>query len=214
MARVAGTTVLIDGPTGRYPYDGVADNIVWPVLVADFKSHAQITHVHDDHLISSEFGGYLADAVEEIETRGQVSLINQKRRMILDGLPCDESIAVLRGPLVSITAIKYLDKDNAEQTLSPTLYRSNFRSRRGSIWFAGTSALTMTYGEGAVWIDMVCGHGISPNLVPAQWRQLVAVLATRSYERRELASGGGLDAAMEAVINRKVIAAGGSRRYV
>jgi hypothetical protein len=49
---------------------------------------------------------------------------------------------------------------------------------------------------------------------PIAWRQLVAVVAMHSYERRELASGGGLDEAMERVINRKIIAAGGSRRYV
>jgi uncharacterized phiE125 gp8 family phage protein len=214
MSTVEGSTVLLDGPEGRYPYDGEPDNVIWPVTIEDFKGHAQISHDYDDFLVDNEFGGYLADAVEEIETRGQVSLIYQKRRQVLDSLPSERAIAVLRGPLQSITTVRYLDADGVEQTLSSTLYRPITRSKRGSIWFADTAAITVADGEGVCWIDMVCGFGITPKDVPAAWRQLVAVVAMHSYERRELASGGGLDEAMERVINRKVIIAGGSRRYV
>lgn len=213
MATVEGSSILIGGPVGRFPYDGEPDNIVWPIVLDDFKEHAQIGHNFDDWLLSSSFGGFLADATEEIEARGQVSLISQRRRLLLNCLPSERAVAVLRGPLVSITAVRYLDAAGVEQTLATSFYRPVL-SKRGSVWFNDTDAIATAEGEGVCSIDMVCGHGETPSMVPAQWRQLVAIIATRAYERRELASGGGLDEAMAKVIDRKVIAAGGSRRYV
>lgn len=212
MAKIEGTTVLL--PDGRYPYDGVAVNVVWPVTMQELKDHAQIRHVAEDDLLSSNFGGYLADAVEEVEARGQVSLISQRRRLVLDRMPCSESILAMRGPLASVEEIGYLDADGVAQTLATTYYRVDVRSKRGGVYFRDTSGITVDDGDAVVWIDMTCGFGNTAAQVPAQWRELVAVVATHAYERRELASGGGLDDAMERVINRKVVLAGGARRYV
>lgn len=212
MAKIEGTTTLL--PSGRFPYDGLAVNVVWPVTLAEIKSHAQITHDAEDDLLQSDFGGYLADAVEEVEARGQVSLIYQRRRLTLDRLPCEETIQALRGPLVSVESIQYLDADSTVQTLADTYYRIDDRSKRGGVYFKDTSGLLVDDGEAVVWIDMTCGFGETSASVPAQWRELVSIVATHSYQRRELASGGGLDDAMERVVNRKVVAAGGSRRYV
>lgn len=212
MGRIEGTTTLL--AAGRFPYDGIAANVVWPVTLSEIKQHAQVSHDVEDDLLSSDFGGYLADAVEEIEARGQVSLIYQRRRLTLDRLPCHETIAALRGPLVSVESVGYLDSDSAAQTLEDTYYRIDNRSKRGGIYFNDTSGICIEDGEGSVWIDMTCGYGEVSANVPAQWRQLVAIVATHSYQRRELASGGGLDDAMERVIDRKIVVAGGSRRYV
>lgn len=212
MGRIEGTTTLL--AAGRFPYDGIAANVVWPVTLSEIKQHAQVSHDVEDDLLSSDFGGYLADAVEEIEARGQVSLIYQRRRLTLDRLPCQETIAALRGPLVSVESIGYVDSDGATQTLAGTYYRIDSRSKRGGVYFNDTSGISLDDGEGSVWIDMTCGFGDRSAEIPAQWRQLVAIVATHSYQRRELASGGGLDDAMEKVINRKVVIAGGSRRYV
>lgn len=212
MATIEGTTTLL--AAGRFPYDGIAANVVWPVTLAEIKSHAQISHDFEDDLLSSDFGGYLADAVEEVEARGQVSLIYQRRRLTLDRLPCHESIAALRGPLVSVESVGYLDGESQVQVLDAAYYRIDNRSKRGGVYFNDTSGLSVDDGEAVVWIDMTCGFGDVSAKVPAQWRQLVSIVATHSYQRRELASGGGLDEAMERVVNRKIIAAGGSRRYV
>jgi len=211
MSIVEGTSVLL--ADGRYPYDGDADTVVWPITMELLKKHSQIGHTLEDELLSSDFGGYLADAVEYVESRGQVSLINQRRRIVLDRLPCDETIYAIRGPLVSVERIQYLDANDTVQTLSTDYYRADTRSKRGGVYFKDNSFETAD-GEAVAWVDMTCGFGTEPKDVPAQWRQLVAIVATHSYERRELASGGGLDDAMESVVNRKIIAAGASRRYV
>lgn len=210
-AIVEGSSVLL--ADGRYPFDGVAENVVWPVTLSLLKQHSQIGHTLEDDLLQGEFGGYLADAVEYVEARGQVSLIHQRRRIVLDRMPCGETIFAIRGPLVSVEQIQYLDADDEVQTLGTAYYRIENRSRRGGVYFKDNLAVTAD-GDGVVWIDMTCGFGTEAKDVPAQWRQLVAVVATHSYERRELASGGGLDEAFERVIDRKIIAAGASRRYV
>lgn len=212
MAKIEGSSVLL--PDGRYPYDGVAANAVWPVTVSDFKSHAQIGHAFEDGLLSSDFGGYLIDAVEEVEARGQISLIYQKRRLVLDRLPCEETIYAIRGPLVSVDEIRYLDADDVSTVLAPSYYRAEMRSKRGGVYFKDTSAIEVAEGDGSVWIDMTCGLSDDPAKIPAQWREVVRIIATHTYQRRERVSGGGLDAAWERVINRKIDVAGGSMRYV
>lgn len=212
--NIEGTFELLGGPAARYPYDGVAANAIWPVSLDTFKAHAQIDHDADDELILDEFAGYLVDAVEEIETRGQVGLINQRRRLVLSRLPSEESIWIPRRPLVSVEAIGYLDEESAEQTLATSLYSVRSKSRKPSVYFRDTGALSTADGEGVCWIDVTVGYGTTAVSVPAQWRELVLSLAVHRYERRELMAGGGLDEAFEKVLARKVIAAGGSQRYV
>lgn len=208
-SKVAGESVLVD----RYPFD--SDVPLWPVTSDEVKRHIQIDHSEDDLLIEFETGGYLAAAVEYIEARGQVSLINQQRRLYLNELPHDEAIHIIRGPLVSATSVKYLDSDKAEQTLSADVYRAITTKRSSAIYFDdSTCSIELADGPGVVWIDMVCGFGTAASSVPAMWRQLVAEVAAHFYERRTGAAGGGLDPAMEAVWDRKITIAGGVKRYV
>lgn len=208
-SKVAGESLLID----RYPFD--SDDPTWPVTADELKRHIQIDHSEDDLLLEFGTGGYLAAAVEYIETRGQVSLINQERRLRLDELPYDETIHALRGPLVSVSAVTYLDDDGAEQTLSTDLYRTIIGGKRSGVYFTDeTDTIELADGPGVVWIDMVCGHGTTAAAVPAMWRLLVAEVAAYFYEHRTAVAGGGIDPAMEAVFDRKITIAGRRVRYV
>jgi len=207
-AMVTGEYELLD----RYPY---GDDPDWPVTLEDIKLHCQIDHNVEDALLQFGNGGWLAAATQEVESRGQVSLIQQKRRVLLDSLPNDQTIQLGRGPATAITIVKYLDLAGAEQTLSASLYRGIFRGRARGVYFkSNASSIVVADGPGVVWIDYVAGFGITPNSVPAQWRAIVAALAMHLYERREMVSGGGIDEAFERVIDRKCILAGATRRYV
>lgn len=205
---VIGESILVD----RYPFDQV--DPVWPVTIADLKKHVQIDHAEDDLLLSFGAGGYLAAATEYIEARGQVSLIQQRRKLRLDELPAGESVHVIRGPLVSVQSITYLDSAKATQTLSSSKYRVIAGGRSSSIYFEADTTATLADGPGVIEINHTVGFGTQPDEVPALWRQLVAEVAAYFYERRNAIAGGGLDPAFEAVIDRKVIIAGGVRRYV
>ncbi len=207
-SRVIGESILVD----RYPFDHV--DPLWPVTMDDLKNHVQIDHSEDDLLLSFGAGGYLAAAVEYIETRGQVSLIHQRRKLRMDEMPAGDAVHVIRGPLVSIQSVTYLDAAKATQTLSASHYRVIAGGRSSAVYFEDDTSVTLADGPGVVEINMTCGFGSQPDDVPAMWRQLVAEVAAYFYERRNAIAGGGLDPAFEAVIDRKVIIAGGVRRYV
>ena len=209
QSRVIGESILVD----RYPYDAI--DPVWPVTVADLKAHIQIDHSADDLLLEFGSGGYLAAAVEIIESRGQVSLVNQRRQIRLDEMPSAESVHITRGPLVSVQSITYLDTDRVSQTLATTKYRVIPGGRSSCVYFEEDAwFMNLAYGPGVVMINVTCGFGEHPDQVPALWRQLVSEVACHLYERRNGFAGGGLDPAFEAVIDRKVTIAGGTKRYV
>jgi uncharacterized phiE125 gp8 family phage protein len=114
-----------------------------------------------------------------------------------------------------VTVVKYLDDDEVEQTLAPSFYRPVLKGRGDGVYFKeATYTLPVADGPGVVWIDYVAGFGQEAKDVPAQWRSLVAAVAYHMYERRGLVAGGGLDEAFERVVDRKVVLAGASRRYV
>lgn len=209
QSRVTGESILVD----RYPFDAV--DPVWPVTVSDLKAHIQIDHSADDLLLEFGSGGYLAAAVEIIESRGQVSLIHQRRQIVLDEMPAGEAIHISRGPLVSVQSVTYLDTDRVSQTLPTTKYRAKVGGRRSCVYFEEDAwFMNLAYGPGVVQINVTCGFGEQPDQVPALWRQLVSEVACHMYERRNGFAGGGLDPAFEAVIDRKVCIAGGVKRYV
>jgi uncharacterized phiE125 gp8 family phage protein len=191
--------------------DESSGRVIWPVSVDELKAQSQVTHDLDDELLLR----LIADATEEIESRGQVALISQVRRLVLDRLPVDEAIWLPRYPVASPgdVVVRYLDANDIEQVLPSSLYSVRSMGRRPTIYFR-LSSVNVADGPGICSITMHCGYGDAASSVPAQWRQLVLAVATHRYERREMVSGGGIDEAFENVIERKVIAAGGSRRYV
>lgn len=207
--EVLGTSILVD----RYPYNGASPD--WPVVPDDLKRHVQIEHDEDDLLLQFGSGGYLAAAVENTESRGQVSLMYQKRKQVLDELPADRAVHIIRGPLVSVTSVTYLDGNDAQQTLDPSYYRALAAGRGSCIYFKSTTAsITVADGPGVVTINCICGMGDQADKIPAAWRQIVAEMAAYFYERRDGVAGGGIDEAMEVVFDRKIQIAGGIKRYV
>lgn len=208
-ALVLGESILVS----RFPFDDEA-NPLWPVTMADLKKHIQIDHSEDDLLLSFGAGGYLAAATEYIESRGQVSLIHQRRELRLDELPAGIAVHVIRGPLVSVQSITYIDSAGATQALDTSLFRAIPKGRSSCVYFSEDASVSLANGPGVVSINMTCGMGDVADKVPASWRQLVAEVASYFYERRNAIAGGGLDPEFERVIDRKVVIAGGVRRYV
>lgn len=210
---VAGTTHLLE----RYPYsddDDYPESIVWPVELERLKQHAQVRHNLEDELLTH----YLQDATEYVERRGQVSLIHQRRRQVLDHWPRDTTVQINCGPLVSVESVTILDAAGDTEEID-TGWRADVRSRPGGVYFTDDDPPTLSDGPGVVWIDYTAGFGTSPAGVPAMWQQLILAIATHCYERREMASGGGtegggLDAQFERIIARRLSAAGRNYRYV
>lgn len=184
---VTGSNVLTD----RYPYTDTEKQ--WPVEAENLKDHIVATGTYDDDLILG-IHGYIASATEEIENRGQVALIQQKRIQYISesDLPYLEGTTVELAvrPVIAVTAVKYLDANEATQTLSSTLYRVSENTQ--SVYFkVGLPALAD--GPNTLWIEYTAGFGTVTSSVPASWANLVKIVAARRYDYR---SGDGTNQAM------------------
>jgi len=184
---------------------------VQPVTLDMLKEHIQVTHSYDDSVIG-DLGGYLPAAVEEVENRGNVALIEQTRRQtisfdIIDEGVCGAEIALVRGPIVSVDQVAYLDSDGAQQILAPANYRL---TPDGTIYFLENPP-TLADGPRTVWIDYTAGYGQAANDVPSQWRSIIMIIACRLYDFRGGDSGSSNDS-WERMIQRKVDIAGGLLR--
>lgn len=201
---ITGETEIID----RYPYGEAVKTR--PVADATVKAHIQADLNPDANLITDQ-GGYIDAAVAEVENRGVVALINQKRRLYIGyeliGCLAEQLVSLPYGPIQSILAVKYLDIEFNEQTLDAAKYRKV----ASNIYFK--NEVDCADMPGAVWVEYECGFGTTPSAVPAPWQTLVCQLAMRRYERREGAAGSG-DAEWERMIDRQIICAGGNRRGV
>jgi uncharacterized phiE125 gp8 family phage protein len=204
-SSASGKSVLVDRlPFGETPK-------VTPVSLDILKEHIQVSHDLDDTLIAG-VGGYLLAATGEIEKRGNVSLIRQSRLHYVGddqlGNITDESVSLGYGPIVSVTAVKYLDSAGVTQTLATTNYRVS--TQLATVYFISAPD-TLADGPGTIWIEYESGFGDTPASVPAEWQNLVAMVAMRRYEYRDGDGGPNIDK-WERMLRRMVIAAGGEYR--
>lgn len=200
---ITGDNFLLD----RLNYDSATK--IWPIASATLKEHIQLDHGEDDDLIEE----YLAAATEDAENRANKAFIRQKRiqtigwDLIYGGLS-NTQVCLSVGPVISITAVYYLDEDGTEMAMST----SNFRllPDRENIYFYGTLPVLLD-GPGSVWVEYEAGYGDEPADVPAAWKSIVSQLAFRKYDYRGGDSGPTNDS-FERMLDRMIVAAGGSRR--
>lgn len=200
---ITGSNILVD----RLPFG--ASPKVWPVSSLTLKDHVQIDHSEDDALLDE----YLAAATEDAENRGNVALIRQSRiqtigwDLIFSGLS-NTHICLSVNPVLSVTAVKYIDPEGNEASLSVTNYR--LLPDRESLYFFGELPALID-GPGSMWIEYEAGYGDTPATVPSAWRSIVSQLAFRKYDYRGGDTGPSNDS-FERMLDRMIVAAGGSRR--
>lgn len=152
-----------------------------PVTLADVKRHLNVLHTSEDGMIA----GFAAAARRHVEETCSIALINQTRRVYLSKWPSDGIIPLHRPPLVSVTAVKYLDADEVERTLAVDQYHviknriePHVVRRKAATWPA-----TADHPQ-AVWVDYVCGYGTEPTAVPQDIRNGLLMLAWDFYFNR------------------------------
>lgn len=163
-----------------------------PVTLDELKSHSRVTTNAED----TDCEAMIAAAREWCESFANRTFITQTWDLYIDyGFPCTE-IFLPKGPLQSITEIKYIDTDGVVQTLDPSKYSYSAKGIVGR--------LLPAYGEtwpvcrpvlDAVQITAVCGFATEPADVPENIRQAVKLLAAHFYQNREgIIVGSGMDA--------------------
>jgi uncharacterized phiE125 gp8 family phage protein len=205
QGEVTGQIDLID----RYPF---GESIKAKAVDSEFvEKHLQIEDSPEASLVTDQ-GGYLDGAIEEVEARGSVALVTQKRRLYIgtEWLQnvTDVAFDLVFQPVQSIESVKYLDIDYNEVTLTANI---DYRRVGNTVYFLKQPALGS--GPGTLWIDFIAGFGNTHLSVPAVWKNLVCQLTMRRFERREGAAGSG-DAEWERMIDRQIVIAGGNRRCV
>lgn len=151
-----------------------------PVTLTEAKLHARIEHSADDTLVTA----LIAAAREQVEHETGRRLINQTWEQVLPAFA--DSMDLDTGPVSSITSVKYLDSDGAEQTLASTVYSLISESLPPRLVLNSGQSWPATYtSDNAVRIRFVAGYGADSTAVPQAIRAWMMVRIASLYAQRE-----------------------------
>jgi len=153
------------------------------VTLDEAKAHLRIDGDSDD----ADLSRFIVAATDYIEQETRTSLLAQQFVQTFDAFPAGRVIQLLRPPLASVEAVKYLDADGTEQTLSDELYRVDIVSRPGRIVLSFGASWPATASEAnAVRVEFTAGHG-NVSQVPPLLKQAVLLMVGHMFENREAA---------------------------
>lgn len=152
------------------------------VTLADAKDHLRVTASGEDVLIS----GIIASVSAYLDAKDGVlgeAFITQTWRYTMDAAPTGSLILPL-GPVLSVSAVKYVTTAGAEATFSAANYRlagNVLELVPGASWPATDSR------EAAFWVEYVAGYG-DTAAIPQTVAHLAKVMIFEAYEQRGMAS--------------------------
>lgn len=155
---------------------------VEPITLVEAKLHCKVDLSTDDDLITA----LIVAAREEIERLTWRALITQTLELILPDWPNSSPIEMPRGPLQSITSVKYKDKDGNETTWPGANYLVGADSVPGVLalaWNASWPSVDL-YPVEPIRIRFVAGYGLAVA-VPQSLKQACLLLVAHWYESRE-----------------------------
>lgn len=158
-----------------------------PVTVDTLKEHLRIVTTDEDTILAQ----YLAAARVHVGNATGRSLCTETRETTLGAFPEVSSLLVFgASPVASVTSVKYLDEDLAEQTWSSVEYTTDLTSERAAIIMKDAYSWPTT-GEAsnAVRIRYVSGQALAD--VPPTLKQAVLFLAAHWYTNREPVTSAG-----------------------
>lgn len=160
------------------------------VPLSEAKKHLKVSFSDDDSIIElcSQF------AQDYIEQQTGQWLGEQSWSYKLDSFPTGRTINLDFGPLKSITSIKYLDSDGAEQTLSQSKYYFARDPHKSRIVLKPVESWPVTAdgAPDAVTIEALGGYKIGANTaqgeteLPPTLKKALYLLVNHFYEFREL----------------------------
>lgn len=152
-----------------------------PVTLAEAKAHLRVEVTDDDAIITALIAA--ARALAEQET-GR-SLITQTWRRTHDQFP--DSVRLDRGPVQSVTSVKYLESVAGEQTtLSPASYIVDSASAPGWVQPAYGFDWPDVWPEiNAVEVTYVTGYGADGTAIPEPIKLWVKLMVGHYYANRE-----------------------------
>lgn len=154
-----------------------------PIDIATARAHVREPTTANDAQIQTAIDGAIAHLDGKDGILGR-ALCTQTWELVLDRFPCGrDRIRVPLPPLQSVTSIKYIDPDGAEQTLDTGAYVVEPAAEPGIVEPVSSWPSTKSR-VGAVRIRFVAGY-TSAALVPSGIRSFLLLLIGALYENRE-----------------------------
>jgi uncharacterized phiE125 gp8 family phage protein len=159
-----------------------------PVTLAEAKAHSRIDTSADDTIITSQ----LLAAREYIEALIKAPLIQRSYRLRLDCFPSGNTLMLPGYPVVSVTAIRYIDNTGTQQTMSSGLYSLNADQSPCRVALNRSSlawpSVYVSEGLWAVEVEYVAGYA-NAAAVPQALKQAMLLVFGHWYDNaRETAS--------------------------
>ena len=147
----------------------------YPVSTASAKAQCRVDHDDENTLIE----GLIAAATDYVELYLGRALVSQTWELVLDDF--SDEILIGKGPVSSITSVKYYDPDGVEQTLSSSTYSFDATADPQRITLnPGYSWPSIDEGVAKITIRFVCGY----STVPAPIKQAMLLLIAQWYDNR------------------------------
>lgn len=129
----------------------------------------------------------LKAAREWCESFQNRAFISQTITLTLDEFP--DTFTVPKPRLQSVTSIKYIDTDGAQQTLSSDVYDVDSQSEPARIALAYSQSWPSIRGDiNSVEVIYVAGYGDAASNIPDRVKAAIKLLAGHLYEHREMVS--------------------------
>lgn len=148
-----------------------------PVSLETAKLFLRVDGAAEDALITS----FITAAREKGEELARRAFITQIWELILDCWPSDYCVRLYRPPLLSVTTVKYVDRNNTESTW--TDYVTDVRNEPGVIVFRSVPTVTLKE-SGAIAVRYVAGYGAAASDVPERIKNTILALVAQWYEMR------------------------------
>lgn len=164
-----------------------------PLSLVEARQHVRRDDYADDGLIA----GLIMAAREHVEQITGRVLCQQTMVMTMDGFPRCQPILLPRGPIQSITTVKYINASGVLTTWSGSEWQSDLYSNPPRIEPAyGLSWPDARLVYGAVEVTFVAGY-TGPELIPQSILQAMRLLIGHWYENRETVNVGNITSELD-----------------
>lgn len=162
----------------------VTEPAIEPLTLQEAKDHIRVDGVVDDSYIEP----LIKVAREATERYLGRALITQTWDLFMDRFPWPQTfLEIHTPPLQSVTTVKYIDNDGAQQTLSSSIYTVDTNAEMGTLELAFNQVWpSIRDVSNAVEIRFIAGYGDNAEDVPEGIKQAMQMLIGHLYERREM----------------------------
>ncbi|MFO7905804.1 MAG: head-tail connector protein [Pirellulaceae bacterium] len=149
-----------------------------PVTLDEAKAHLRVDHTDEDYLIST----LIQSAREWVEGYTERPVVTQTITGVTDRFARSME---LKPNLQSLTEVRYIDGDGAQQTVPAAVYAVDDYSLVGGVYLKEGESWPAVRGDRyGIEIEFVAGYGAAAD-VPAKVKQSILLLAGHLYNNRE-----------------------------